>query len=392
VAPELRNIGMVTAALWSDIDDDNWPDLLIALEWGEVRCFRNDNGQRFEDWTAKAGFATAGTGWWRSLATADFNGDQRPDYAVGNIGLNTMYRADAGQPALLFSGDFAGRGTAEIVEAYYEHGVLYPRRSRSDLGAAIPDVFRRFRTNNDYAAATLPEILGEDRLAAATRLDATELRSGVFLSQPDGRYRFASWPRLAQIAPANGLAAGDFDGDGHADLYVVHNSSAPAPAVGRFDGGLSQLLRGDGRGGFVAVPPAETGLVVPGDAKALAVLDLEADGWPDFLISRNDDPTLAYNNRSLPGRQSMRMILQGKRDNPRAVGARVTAEYADGSTQSGEVCAGSGYYSQSTAALFFGSRRENPLRRVHVRWPSGPTTSAELSAPLPVALRLSEPE
>jgi len=34
--------------------------------------------------------------------------------------------------------------------------------------------------NNDYARATLPEILGADRLAAATRLAATELRSGVF--------------------------------------------------------------------------------------------------------------------------------------------------------------------------------------------------------------------
>ena len=391
VAPMLRNVGMVTSALWSDVDGDGWPDLLLTLEWGEVKYFHNDGGKKFEDWTEKAGFASAGTGWWRSIATADFNGDGRPDYVVGNVGLNTQYRADPEHPALLFSGDFAGRGSAEIVEAYYENGQLYPLRSRTDLGAAIPSVLRRFRWNNDYARATLPEILGADRLAAATRLAATELRSGVFLSQPDGRYRFEPLPRIAQIAPADGLVAGDFNGDGYADVYVAQNSYAPASAIGRFDGGLSQLLCGDGHGHFAAVPPLESGLVVPGDAKALAVLDLDGDGWPDFLVSRNGEATLAFRNRGVEGRHSLRVVLQGKPGNPQAVGARVTAEYADGTTQTGEVCAGSGYYSQSTAALFFGFTDRNPLRRVRVQWPSGATTtSPDWADKIPTTLRLVE--
>ncbi len=393
VAPMLRKVGMVTAALWSDVDGDGWPDLLLTLEWGEVKYFHNAGGKKFEDWTEKAGFASAGTGWWRSIATADFNGDGRPDYAVGNVGLNTQYRADPEHPALLFSGDFAGRGPAEIVEAYYEDGRLYPWRSRRDLGAAIPTVLRRYQWNNDYARAPLPEILGADRLAAATRLAATELRSGVFLSQPDGRYRFEPWPLIAQIAPADGLVAGDFDGDGHADLYVVQNSYAPAPAIGRFDGGLSQLLRGDGHGHFAPVPPIESGLVVPGDAKALAVLDLDGDGWPDFLVSRNSEATLAFHNRGVAGRHSLRVLLQGQPGNPQAVGARVTAEYADGTTESGEVCAGSGYYSQSSAALFFGYTDQNPLRRVRVQWPSGATTtSPDWGGTIPTTFRLVAPE
>jgi len=392
VAPMLRHVGMVTAALWSDVDGDGRPDLLVTLEWGEVKYFHNENGTAFADWTEKAGFASAGTGWWRSIASADFNGDGKPDYAVGNLGLNTDYQADPEHPALLYYGDFAGRGSKEIVEAYYENGQLYPRRSRTDLGAAIPSVFRRYRANNDYAKATLPEILGADKLAAATRFAATELRSGVFLSQPDGRYRFEPWPRLAQIAPANGLVAGDFDGDGHADLYVVQNSYAPAPAIGRFDSGLSLLLRGDGRGQFTAAPPAVSGLVVPGDAKALAVLDLNSDGWPDFLVSRNNNTMLAFRNRGVAGHHPVRVVLQGIPGNPQAVGARVTAEYADGSTTSGEVQAGSGYYSQSPPGLFFGYPDENPLRRIRVRWPSGATsTSDDFKAAAPATVRLIAP-
>ena len=187
--------------------------------------------------------------------------------------------------------------------------------------------------------------------------------------------------------------AGDFGGNGHADIYVVQNSYAPAPAIGRFDGGLSQLLRGDGRGHFTPVPPIESGLVVPGDAKALAVLDLGDDGWPGFLVSRNGEATLAFRNRGVAGRHSLRVVLQGPPGNPQAVGARVTAEYADGATQTGEVCAGSGYYSQSTAALFFGSADRNPLRRVRVRWPSGATTTSPgWQGAMPKTVRLVAPQ
>jgi len=369
IAPGLREVGMVTSALWSDVDGDGWPDLLLTLEWGQVKYFHNNRGKGFEDWTERSGFASAGTGWWTSIAAADFNGDGRMDYVVGNVGLNTQYHADPLHPALIFYGDFNGDGGAELIEAYYEGDILYPWRNVKQLGTVIPSVAKRYPSYDAYAKATLAEILGADKLAAARRFAATELRSGVLLGRPDGTYRFEALPRIAQIAPIFGLAAGDFDGDGRADIYGVQNSFSPMPSIGRFDGGLSQLLRGDGRGGFTPVPPAESGLVVPGDAKGLAVVDIDQDGWPDFFITRNNSTTLAFRNRTLPGRRSLCVRLHGAGGNPQAVGARVTAEHADGSTQTGEIHAGSSYYSQSSAACFFGSPDANPVRRVRVRWP-----------------------
>jgi len=300
LAPGLREVGLVTGALWSDADGDGWLDLLLTLDWGQVKCFHNNQGRGFEDWTDRAGFAAAGTGWWQSMATADFNGDGQPDYVVGNVGLNTQYHADPNHPALLFYGEFKEGAGPLIVEAHYEGEKFYPWRCRKDLSAAIPAVLQRFPRNDFYARATLGEILGEQRLAAARRFAATELRSGVFLSQPDHRFRFEPLPPIVQIAPLQGIVAGDFDHDGKADIYAVQNSYAPTPVVGRFDGGLSQLLRGDGQGRFTPVTPAESGLVVPGDAKALVVLDLDNDGWPDFLVSRNNDTTLAFRNKGMP--------------------------------------------------------------------------------------------
>ncbi len=375
LAPGLRSVGMVTSALWTDVDGDGWPDLLLALEWGNVKYFHNSQGKGFEDWTERAGFASAGTGWWTSIAAADFNGDGRIDYVVGNVGLNTQYRADPVHPALLFAGDFKGAGgPGQLIEAYYEGDKLFPWRTRRDIGASVPAVLKRFPTYDGYSRATLQEILGADRLARARRYAATELRSGVFLSQPDGTYRFEPLPRIAQISPLQGMVAGDFDGSGHTGVYAVQNSFAPIPAVGRFDGGLSQLLAGDGTGHFTAVTPLESGLVVPGDAKALVMADVGRDGWPGFIVTRANDTSLVFRNRGTPGREPLRITLKGPPGNPTAVGARITVILADGTTETEEVYAGSGYYSQSGPACAFGYPDSNPARRVRVRWPSGSET------------------
>jgi enediyne biosynthesis protein E4 len=375
LAPGLREVGLVRSALWSDVDGDGWPDLLLALEWGGVRYFHNEQGRTFRDRSAEAGFASAGDGWWTSLCSADFNGDGLPDFAVGNTGLNTLYQP----PALIYAGSFKNTPATQVIEAYQEGDRLYPRRTRKELGAQIPSLLQRFPRNDAYARATLPALLGEDRLAGARRYAATELRSGVFLSQPGGTYRFTPLPRIAQIAPIQGMVAGDFDGDGHADLYAVQNSYAPNPGVGRFDGGLSQLLLGDGRGNFQPAEAARSGLVVPGDAKALVMLDLDDDGWPDFVVSRNNATTLAWRNQGVSGRHSVQVRLRGPAGNPHAIGATVRLELQDSTVERAEITAGGGYYSQSAPVAFFGWPDNNPPRRLLVRWPDGTNTEQDIA-------------
>ncbi len=390
LAPGLKDVGMVSSALWSDADGDGWPDLFVALEWGQVKYFHNNQGQGFTDWTERAGFATAGTGWWTSLASADFNGDGKPDYVVGNVGLNTQYHASPEHPALLYYGAFGSGTSTQLIEAYYEGDKLYPWRTRKELAAQIPAILQRFPRNDVYARATLGEILGEDKLKAARKFAATELRSGVFLSQPDGTWRFEPLPRIVQIAPLQGIVTGDFDGDGKTDIYAVQNSFAPIPSVGRFDGGLSQLLRGDGHGHFTAVTPEASGLVVSGDAKALVALDLDGDGWTDFVVTRNNASSLAFRNRGVAGHHPLRVLLRGAAGNPSAIGATVTLELADGSTETAEIQAGGGYYSQSSPAAIFGYPDGNPPRKLSIRWPNGATSSQELASP-PATITVAAP-
>lgn len=375
VAPALRGVGMVTAALWSDVDGDGWPDLLVTIDWGSVRCFHNDQGRGFTDRSEALGFVRAGTGWWNSIASADFNGDGRPDFVVGNLGLNTRYKASPEHPAVLLSGDVDGSGRTNLLEAQYEGDKLYPIRGLPQMIPVFPSVAKKFATFEAYARATLDEVFPPERLAAAQRFAATEFRSGVFLSQPDGSYRFQPLPRLAQIGPTFGVVAGDFDGDGFADVCLVQNSYAPIPEITRFDGGMGWFLRGDGRGNLAPVPASESAFIVTGDAKALVVTDFDRDGWPDLFVTRNNDRTLALRNVGVAGHHSFAVLLHGSPGNPHAIGARVEVALNDGSRQTAEVRAGSGYLSQSSPALFFGYPETNPPTQISVRWPDGRTST-----------------
>jgi hypothetical protein len=259
------------------------------------------------------------------------------------------------------------------------------------LAEYFPSLPRRFPTADAYARATLDEVFPGDALAKATKLTATELRSGVFLSQPDGTFKFAALPRLAQIAPIFGMVAGDADGDGRADLVVVGNSFAPPPETSRFDGGVGWILRGDGRGGFSPAPVRESGWIVRRDAKALAAVDFDQDGWPDFLVTRNNDTPLAWRNNGRAGRHSFGVRLRGGPGNPAAAGARLTLTLADGATQTSEVAAGSGYFSQSSATVFFGWPDGAAPKELKIRWPDGRESVQTFSAPPAKILRVSAP-
>ncbi|HWA25207.1 MAG TPA: VCBS repeat-containing protein [Lacunisphaera sp.] len=289
VAPGLRSIGMVTAATWADVDGDKRAELVVATEWGPVQVFRH-NGRAFT-----AAKVTDATGWWSALAVADVNGDGRADIVAGNVGLNTKYQASAKEPTLLYAGDFDGSGRSHLVEAQYANGVEVPVRGRSKLAYAFPWLSRKFPTYKAFAAASLTDIFGADKLAGVTRLAATELASGVFVQQADQSFKFVPLPREAQIAPVNAIVVGDLDGDKQADLLLVGNNFGPEPTTGRFDGGLGLVLKGDGHGGFAALLPAASGIQCSGEARA-AVSVPGAKG-PRLVVACNQGPLQLFERK-----------------------------------------------------------------------------------------------
>jgi enediyne biosynthesis protein E4 len=175
------------------------------------------------------------------------------------------------------------------------------------------------------------------------------------------------------------------------DIVAVGNTFAPIPEVGRFDGGVGWLLRGDGSGSFEAKSPADSGIIVRRDAKALAVVDFNRDGWPDLFVTRNNDRALAFRNSAVKDRRSFGLTLRGRLGNPAAVGARITVSFSDGRHSMAEIAAGSGYFAQSTSTAFFGYTEASVPTAATIRWPDGSETTQTFSAPPLKIVRISAP-
>lgn len=373
LAKGLAESGLVTAALWSDADGDGWLDLVVAHEWGPVKLFHNDQGKELADATQAAGLAEY-TGWFNGLAGGDLDNDGDIDYVATNFGLNTKYHASREKPALLYYGDFENNGKMHLVEAEYEGKTLFPVRGRSCSSASMPFIKEKFANYHQFALASLQDIYTPDGLDKAHRFAATTLESAVLLND-GGKFKWIALPRLAQASPSFGVAIADADGDGKADVYLAQNFFHPQIETGRMGGGVSMLLKGRGDGSFDAIMPGKSGLVAPGDSKSLTTADVNGDGALDFVIGVNDGPVQVFEQRRSTSNRGVAVRLVGANGNPTAVGARVTAVLNDGSRQTAEVQAGSGYLSQSSPTIAFGLPEDKRLAKVDVVWPDGSRSS-----------------
>ena len=377
--PALGKCGMVTSALWTDVDGDGWVDLLVAGEWMTLRLFHNNHNGTFTETTAEAGFDKQ-AGWWNSLTAADVNNDGAIDYIAGNVGLNTKYHANTERPASIYYVPFEKTGAYEIIEGEYEGDKLFPVRGRSCSSRAMPSLKEKFPTFHDFGAALLPEIYTQEKLNSSLKFTANQLASGVFVNDGHGHFTFRELPRLAQTSPIFGTAAFDFNGDGNVDIFATQNFNGPQVETGRFDGGISLLMLGDGKGGFTVATPAQSGIAISGEGRGVVVGDWNRDGRPDLVVTRINDTPMAYANRADSAGHFFAIKLKGQVGNSDAIGGKITVHYKDGTAQANELYAGSGYLSQSEPLAFFSYASGNEPQTIGVTWPDGKQTSHQFKA------------
>jgi hypothetical protein len=365
VSQRFERIGLVSGAVFSDLDGDGRPELILACEWGPIRVFRFD-GQSYQEITATLGLAQY-LGWWTGVTTGDLNGDGRLDIIATNWGLNHKYRKLSREhPRHLYYGDLQGRGAFDLLESYFVPGLgEAPERGYIPVVAALPFLQERIPTFEAYGTSTLADLYGV-RLKEMRQLEVNTLASMVFFNRGD-HFAAAPLPSEAQLTPAFGVCVADLDGDGAEDVLLSQNFFATAPGYTRHDAGRGLVLRGDGQGGLIPVPGQESGVRVYGEQRGCAIGDYDHDGRADLAITQNGNTTALYHNtRAKPG---LRVRVRGGPGNPDGIGTVLRVGDGQNLGPAREIHAGSGYW--STDAPVQVMTRPEPIRQLWARLPGG---------------------
>ncbi|HEX9513018.1 MAG TPA: VCBS repeat-containing protein [Puia sp.] len=338
VAPDLIKIGMVCDAIWTDFDNDGWPDLVLAGEWMPVTFLKNEKGV-FKNVTAASGISDH-TGWWNSIIAGDFDNDGDIDYIVGNLGLNSFYRASAQYPVRVYGKDFDNNGVYDMITSLYLPDSMgekqeFPAQTRDDVLKQMNALRIRFPTYRSFAVATMDQVLTKEQRKGALVLQATDLATSFLRNEGNGRFTLSPMPAEAQLSVINGMVAADFDGDGKLDLVMNGNDYGTEVSAGRYDALNGLYLRGDGRGGFAALSILESGLFIPGNGKAL--VQLRGAGGKCLLAAGQNREVLKVFER----RSSFRSLPLQPSD------VSILIHYRDGHRRREECYYGASFLSQS---------------------------------------------
>ncbi|PRY16354.1 VCBS repeat protein [Pontibacter ummariensis] len=339
--PMLADLGMVTAALWTDFDSDGAVDLIVAGEWMPLTFLKNTGG-KLKDVTGSTGLR--GThGWWNSLAAGDFDNDGDMDYVAGNLGLNSRFKASAAQPVQVYAKDFDKSGTTDALMTHYIQGTKQLVHGRDDMTDQMVSLRREFRTYEDYASKSFDEIFTPERLQGAYVAKSENFQSSYIENLGKGKFRISALPIRAQFAPVCGIVVNDYDGDGNLDLLLSGNSYATEVVVGRYDAFTGLYLRGNGKGQFLPVDVNRSGFMVDADAKGMAEINT-GSGVPLIIVGAHNDSVRVF-------QPAVRTTdLQAVAVTPADAYAHITL--ANGKKRKQEFYFGSGYLSQSSRALW----------------------------------------
>jgi len=289
-APGLKAIGMVTDALWHDIDGDRKLDLIVVGEWMPVVVYRNRGAGKFERLMAKG--LEKSDGWWTRIIAADLDGDGRSEFVLGNFGRNIRLHATAAEPLTMIVKDFDRNDFVEQVIGMYNAGKQYPLVLRDDLIKAVPPWKARFLNFKDYALKTLDDVVPAAERSDAIVKQVYRFESAVLRRSADGAFAFEPLPLEAQMAPVFGLAARDVNGDGRQDVLLAGNFDGVKPEFGRMAASDGLVLLGGENGTFTTLRPAESGFRVPGQTRGIATLRTRRG--VQVVVARNNAAPLVF--------------------------------------------------------------------------------------------------
>ena len=348
--PGLLAPGMVTSAVWTDVNNDQRPDLMLAGELMPVRLFRN-TGTRLIEISEEAGLSQT-AGFWNSITPADLDNDGDTDYLLGNIGDNTWFEASAADPLYLHYGDFDSNGSVDPIFSIREASGYYPLAALDVLARQLPQIRKHFLKYDQYARATTDAVLDALGAKNTATLKAELTQTAVLENLGGETFKIHPLPRMVQTAPVKGCVTEDVNGDGWTDLILSGNEYNTEVVQGIQAASRGWVLLNQGNFTFRPLLPEQSGLGTMGDMRAMVKLALGEDQWL-LLLAKNQGLLDAF---------TLAPALPKKLYRFEAGESSARIHFAEGGIQKIEYFRGSGYLSQQSRYF------QVPPKAVSVEW------------------------
>jgi hypothetical protein len=285
ICPALSRIGMVTDASWVDVNEDNFPELMVVGEFMPVTLFKNSKGTTLE--RLEGSGLDKLSGWWYSIEKGDFDNDGDQDFIAGNLGLNNRWNATPATPIRLYAKPLSDASILPIL-TYFLDKQEYTVASRDQIAMVYPAIKARFNNYQSFASQTFSGIFPNEESGSFTTLEATDMRSMYIENKGNWQFAFHPLPIEAQYAPVQTIQAGDFNSDGNRDILLLGNDYTPDFMTGRYDASTGLVLIGDGHGKFKKLPYGNSGLSIQEDIRSS--IAIEVKGKTCYVVGANAAP------------------------------------------------------------------------------------------------------
>jgi enediyne biosynthesis protein E4 len=285
--PELSKVGMVSNAIWSDVDGDSFKDLVIVGEWMPLTIYFNNKGSL----KMKPVQYPNTNGWWNKIVEADIDGDNDMDLIGGNLGVNSRYRCDANHPLTMHVSDFDNNGSTDCVISLF--GDSYASKAspiafRDNLLDQMVYLKKKYLRTTPYANATVEDIFTKEQLAKAKLFTANNMQTAVFINDGKGNFTMKPLGAKAQFSTVNSIVVGDWDGDAKKDILLAGNNYETEVETGRDDASIGIMLRGVESGKFKSVDVAQSGFNAFGNVRCMEPIII--NNKQAFIIGKNNQP------------------------------------------------------------------------------------------------------
>lgn len=289
LAYDTKHAGMITDAVWADIDGDGKKDLITVSDWGIPMIFKNSGKRISKIETDLDGLS----GWWNAIAVEDLDNDGDIDLILGNQGSNFPYIASNENPMKLWVNDFDNNGTIEQITTRHINGKDYPIHQKKELTNQMVALRKQNLKSSEYATKSIEELFFDENFKKTIVKEGAIQESIVAINEGDGKFTIKKLPGRVQMSSVSGITSADLNKDGFIDLIMAGNNFGFKPQYARLDGNYGSILLGNKALDFEWKDYNESGFFIKEEVKHIKQFKSK-DGKRFIVVAINDNEPKVY--------------------------------------------------------------------------------------------------